>query len=102
VVGRRIEELGRAGVADHHRPDRRVRLIGVGISGGIGVLRLHIPQRWHDAAAVGHGGQQFVDFWVDPRALQLCVVVITGLGVMLAICRTITGTLWLGIGFHGV
>ena len=32
----------------------------------------------------------------------LCVVVITGLGVMLAICRTITGTLWLGIGFHGV
>jgi membrane protease YdiL (CAAX protease family) len=28
------------------------------------------------------------------------VVVMTGFGLMLAACRTITGTLWLGIGFH--
>jgi membrane protease YdiL (CAAX protease family) len=29
------------------------------------------------------------------------MVVMTGFGLMLAACRTITGTLWLGIGFHG-
>ncbi len=28
-------------------------------------------------------------------------VAATGLGLMLAACRTVTGTLWLGIGFHG-
>jgi uncharacterized protein len=31
----------------------------------------------------------------------LYAVAATGLGLMLAACRTVTGTLWLGIGFHG-
>jgi len=31
----------------------------------------------------------------------LYAVVATGLGLMLAACRTVSNTLWLGIGFHG-
>ncbi|HEX2291086.1 MAG TPA: type II CAAX endopeptidase family protein [Pseudonocardiaceae bacterium] len=31
----------------------------------------------------------------------LFAVAATGLGLMLAACRTVSGTLWLGIGFHG-
>lgn len=31
----------------------------------------------------------------------LYAVAATGFGLMLAACRTVTGTLWLGIGFHG-
>ena len=31
----------------------------------------------------------------------LYAVVATGFGLMLAACRTLSGTLWLGIGFHG-
>jgi membrane protease YdiL (CAAX protease family) len=31
----------------------------------------------------------------------LYVVAMTGFGLMLAACRTVSGTLWLGIGFHG-
>jgi membrane protease YdiL (CAAX protease family) len=32
---------------------------------------------------------------------MLYAVVATGLGLMLAACRTVSNTLWLGIGFHG-
>jgi membrane protease YdiL (CAAX protease family) len=31
----------------------------------------------------------------------LYAVAMTGFGVMLAVCRTVSGRLWLGIGFHG-
>ena len=31
----------------------------------------------------------------------LYAVVMTGFGLMLAVCRTVSGALWLGIGFHG-
>ena len=31
----------------------------------------------------------------------LYAVAMTGFGVMLAVCRTVSGSLWLGIGFHG-
>lgn len=31
----------------------------------------------------------------------LYAVAMTGFGLMLAACRTVSGTLWLGIGFHG-
>lgn len=31
----------------------------------------------------------------------LYAVAMTGFGLMLAVCRTVSGTLWLGIGFHG-
>jgi uncharacterized protein len=32
---------------------------------------------------------------------MLYAVAMTGFGLMLAVCRTVSGTLWLGIGFHG-
>jgi membrane protease YdiL (CAAX protease family) len=110
LVGRRNGEIGRAGVGRHHHHDRHVHLLVQGFPEEL-VFRGYMFRNlggtlplWATVAisslifGVMHVFSSAGATTLGERLLY--AVTITGFGLMLAACRTVSGTLWLGIGFH--